>query len=80
MVGRTTSVWGRSAKPTEPWSNIRAGGFASGCVSNTKSGPGGIRGFPESLASEVWLGSPYCADRQLSVGDGVNLFSESWMR
>ncbi len=26
-----------------------------------------------SSASEVWLGSTYCADRQFSVGDNVNL-------
>jgi hypothetical protein len=36
----------RSAKPIEPWRNIRAGGFASGCVSNTKSGQVGARVFP----------------------------------
>jgi hypothetical protein len=45
-----------------------------------RAGRGEYAVSPESLASEVWLGSPYCADRQFSVGDGVNLFSESWMR
>ena len=34
----------------------------------------------EGPASAVWLGPPYSADRQFSVGDNVNLFFESRMR
>jgi hypothetical protein len=50
-------VWGRSVKPTERWSNTCAGGFVSGCVSNTKSGPGGTRGFPRRpcIRSLAWF-------------------------
>jgi len=47
MVGLTTSAWVRSVTPTEPWSNIRAGGFASGCVSNIKERAGGNTQFPQ---------------------------------
>ena len=57
MVGLTTSAWVRSVTPTEPWSNIRAAGYASGCVSNTKSGPEGMGGFPKkpSIRSLAWF-------------------------
>ena len=80
MGGPTTSVWGRSVKPTEPWSNIRAGGFARGCVSNTKSGPEGTRGFLRRpcIRSLAWydlaLGPPAFRGRTRET------FSESWMR
>jgi hypothetical protein len=43
--GWANYFWGRSVKPTEPWRNIRAGGFASGCVSN-KERAGGTARFP----------------------------------
>src|SRR4029077_961910 len=57
MGGLTTSAWGRSAKPTEPWRNIHADGFASGCASNTKSGQVGPRVFPCKLCirSLAWF-------------------------
>ena len=38
-----------------------------------RAGTGKHAVSPEGPASKVWLGSTYCADRQLSVGDGVNL-------
>ncbi len=79
MVGRTTSVWGRSAKPTEPWRNIRAGGFASGCVSNTKSGQGGTR-FPLQALHQRF-GLVRLAARTTSFPWAKReSFSESWMR
>jgi hypothetical protein len=65
--------WGQPVKPTERWSNTPIGGFFGGCVSNTKSGPGEYAFSPEGPASEVWPGSPYGANCQLSVGDDVNL-------
>ncbi len=80
MVGLTTSAWVRSVTPTEPWSNIRVGGFASGCVSNTKSGRVGIRGFPRMLCirSLAWFdlqrGPPVFRGRKRET------FSESRMR
>ena len=51
MVGLTTSAWVRSVTPTEPWSNIRVGGFAGGRVSNTKSG---LVGTNAGLPQRAW--------------------------
>ena len=80
MVGPTTSAWVRSAKPTERWSNTPVGGFASGCVSNTKSREEGTLGFLRrpcisGLAwSDLQSGPPAFRGRQRET------FSESWMR
>jgi len=80
MVWLTTSAWARSVTPTAPWSNIRAGGYASGCVSNTKSGLEGISGFPKRpcIRSLAWFallrGPPAFRGRTRDT------FSESWMR
>ena len=80
MVGLTTSAWVRSVTPTEPWSNIRVGGFASGCVSNTKSGEEGIGGFPKTpcIRSLAW----FALQRGPAVfrGRKRDTFSESRMR
>jgi hypothetical protein len=60
--------------------NIRAGGFASGCVSNTKSRQVGPRVFSYKLCirSLAWFalprGPPVFRGRQREP------FSESWMR
>ena len=42
------------------------------CVKH-KERAGGNSGFPSGPASEVWLGSPYHADPQFSVGESVTL-------
>jgi hypothetical protein len=57
--------------------NKLAGGFARGCVSNTKSGEGEYEISQEGPASAVWPGPPYSADRQFSVGDNGNLSSRA---
>ncbi|PYV52379.1 MAG: hypothetical protein DMG97_06775 [Acidobacteria bacterium] len=48
---------GPSVKPTERWSNTPADGFASGCVSNTRSGLEGTHGFPRRpcIRSLAWF-------------------------
>jgi len=57
-------------------SNICAGRLRQWlCVKHKERAGGKHAVSPESLASEVWFGSPYCADREFSVDDGVNLFS-----
>ena len=43
-----------------------------GCQTQ-RAGRGDCAFSPTSSASEVWLGSPYSADRQFSMGDNVNL-------
>src|SRR5215471_7702766 len=80
MVGLTTSVWGRSAKPTERWSNILVGGCASGCASNTKSGQGETRVSRRRpcIKSLAW----FVLQHELPAFRGRHRepFSESWMR
>src|ERR1022692_3632929 len=69
---------GRSAKPIAQSRNILAGGFARGCVSNTKSGEGGIRNFPRRprISGLAWSalqrGPPVFRGRQREP------FFESW--
>jgi RNA-directed DNA polymerase len=60
--------------------NIRADGCASGCVSNTKSGPEGTRGFPRRLCirSLAWFASQ--RGPPAFRGRRRESFSESWMR
>ena len=71
---------GQSAKPIAQPRNMLAGGFARGCVSNTKSGEGGIRSFPRRprISGLAWSalqrGPPAFRGRQREP------FFESWMR
>jgi hypothetical protein len=78
--GWANYFWDRSAQPTEPWSNIRADGCASGCVSNTKSGPGGTTRFPQKalLRSLAWF--DLRREPPVFRGRKREPFSESWMR
>jgi hypothetical protein len=60
---------------------MRVDGFASGCVSNTKSGQVGHTRFPLlALHQQFGLVRLTARNRQFSVGDNVSSFSESWMR
>ena len=80
MVGPTTSVWGRSAKPTGRWSNMPVDGCVSGCAPNTKSGPGVPGGFPEHALHQKFGLVRLTARTAAFRGRNREPFSESRMR